>query len=111
LPNFEVTSARQIRKPSASAAPRPRRARRAFLRLHVEAEDVLEIGQPVVAAKAHVVAEEGEHQRKRQRLRDDREIDARHARAEREPAEHEGERARHQQHHQRGEPEMVEAVP
>ena len=35
------------------------------LRLHVEAEDVLEVGQAVVTAKAEVVAEEGEQQRDR----------------------------------------------
>jgi hypothetical protein len=32
--------------------------------LDVEAEDVLEIGQAVVAAEAEIVAEEGEQQRK-----------------------------------------------
>ena len=51
-----------------------RRARR--LRLHVEAEDVLEVGQAVIAAEAEIVAEEGEHQREGHRLGDDREIDA-----------------------------------
>ena len=66
-----------------------RRAR--ALRLHVEAEDVLEVGQAVVAAEAEVVAEEAEQQRVGQRLGDDREIDAGDAAAEREPAEHEGE--------------------
>ena len=71
------------------------------LRLHVEAEDVLEIGEAVIAAEAEIVAEEAEQQRVGQRLRDDREIDAGDAAAEREPAEHEGEHARHQHHHQR----------
>ena len=66
------------------------------LRLHIEAEDVLEIGQPVIAAEAEIVAEEAEHQRKGHRLRDDGEIDAGDARAKREPAEHEGEQARRQ---------------
>ncbi len=103
---------RQIRKPRISARDRDREQRGARrLRLHVEAEDVLEVGQPVVAAEAEIVAEEAEHQRERQRLRDDREIDAGDARAEREPAEHEGEHARHQQHHQRRIGEVVEAVP
>ena len=81
------------------------------LRLHVEAEDVLEIGQPVVAAEAEIVAEEPEHQRIGQRLGDDREIDAGDAAAEREPAEHEGERAGHQHDHQQRIGEMLEAVP
>ncbi len=97
MPSFEATMVRQIRKPMISASNRNREQRGARrLRLHVEAEDVLEVGQPVVAAEAEIVAEEAEHQRKGQRLRDDREIDAGDARAEREPAEHEGEHARHQ---------------
>ena len=92
------------------AAQREQRAAGA-VGLHVEAEDVLEVGQAVVAAEAEIVAEEAEQQRIGHRLRDDREIDAGDARAEREPAEAEGEQARHQQHHQRREPEHVEAVP
>ena len=90
--------ARQIRKPSISADAGDREQRRARpLRLHVEAENVLEVGQPVVAAEAEIVAEEAEHERKGQRLGDDREIDAGDAAAKCEPAEHEGEHARH--HH------------
>ena len=81
------------------------------LRLHVEAEDVLEVGQAVIAAEAEIVAEEAEQQRIGHRLGDDREIDAGDAAAEGEPAEHEGEQARHQQDHQRGIGEMLEAVP
>ncbi len=81
------------------------------LRLHVEAEDVLEIGQAVIAAEAEIVAEEGEQQRIGQRLRDDRQIDAGDAAAEGEPAEHEGQQARHQQHHQRRIGEVVEEIP
>ena len=46
------------------------------LGLHVEAEDVLEVGQAVIAAEAEIVAEEAEQQRIGHRLRDDREIDA-----------------------------------
>ena len=49
---------------------------RVVVGLHVEAENVLEIGQAVIAAEAHVVAEEGEQQRIGQRLGDDRQIDA-----------------------------------
>ena len=60
--------------------------------LHVEAQDVLEIGEAVIAAEAQVVAEEGEQQRKGHRLGDDREIDAGDPAAEREPAEDEGEK-------------------
>ncbi len=88
---------------------RQRVARR--LRLHVEAEDVLEVGQPVIAAEAEIVAEEAEQQRVGHRLRDDRKIDAGDAGAEGEPAEHEGEQARHQKDHQRRIGEMLEAVP
>ena len=65
-------------------------ARARAVGLQVEAEDVLEVGQPVVAAEAHVVAEEGQHQGEGHRLGDDREIDAGDARAEGEPAEDEG---------------------
>ena len=50
-----------------------------FRRLHRIAEDVLEVGEPVIAAETHVVAEEGEQQRVSERLRDDGEIDAGHA--------------------------------
>ena len=92
------------------AAQREQRSTRA-LGLHVEAQDVLEVGQAVVAAEAEIVAEEGEQQRIGHRLRDDRQIHARDAGAEGEPAEAEGEQARHDQHHQRGKPEHVEAVP
>ena len=63
--------------PSASAsALAENSAERVVVRLHVEAENVLEIGEAVVAAEAHVVAEEGEQQRIGQRLGDDRQIDA-----------------------------------
>jgi hypothetical protein len=86
-----------------------RRARR--LRLYRKAENVLEVGQAVIAAEAHLVAEEGKQQRIGQRLGDDRQVDAGDAAAESEPAEHEGERAGHSHDHQRGEPELVEAVP
>jgi hypothetical protein len=55
--------------------------------LEAEAEHVLEVGQAVVAAKTHVVAEEGQHQRIGQRLGDDGEVDAGDAGAEGEPAE------------------------
>ncbi len=104
--------ARQIRKPmrEREAGDHQQRVARR-LRLHVEAEDVLEVGQAVIAAEAEIVAEKAEQQRVGHRLRDDREIDAGDAAAEREPAEHEGEQARHQQHHQRGVGEMIEAVP
>ena len=57
--------ARQIMKPISSAATRDREQRGARrLRLHVEAEDVLEVGQAVVAAEAEIVAEEAEHSAK-----------------------------------------------
>ena len=103
---------RQMTKPSISASAEIDEQRRPRARrLHVEAEDVLEVGEAVVAAEAEIVAEEAEHQRKGQRLGDDREIDAGDAAAEREPAEHEGEQARHEHDHERGIGEMLEAVP
>ena len=64
--------------------------------LDVEAEDVLEIGEAVVAAEAHVVAEEGEQQRVGHRLGDDRQIDAGDAAAEGEPAEDERQQPGHE---------------
>ncbi len=79
--------------------------------LDVEAEDVLEVGEAVVAAEAHVVAEERKQQRVGHRLSDDREIDAVDPRAEGEPAEDEGEQPRDKYHHERGKPEHVEAMP
>ena len=103
---------RQIRKPSAERDAGGGEQRSAgSRRLHVEAEDVLEVGEAVVAAEAEIVAEEAEHQREGQRLGDDREIDAGDAAAEREPAEHEGQHARHQHDHQQRVGEMLEAVP
>src|SRR6516164_5260515 len=80
-------------------------------RLHVEAEDILEVGEAVVAAEAEIVAEEAEHQRKRHRLGDDREIDPGDAAPERKPPEHEGEQARDEQDHEGGVGEMLKAVP
>ncbi len=77
----------------------------------IEAQDVFEVGQTVVPAEAHLVAEEGEHQSIGQRLSHDGEIDAGDPRAEGKIAEDEGERARHQDGHERGEPEKVEALP
>jgi hypothetical protein len=47
--------------------------------VQVEPQDVLEVGEAVVAAEAHVVAEEGEHQRVAECLRHDRQIHARDA--------------------------------
>ena len=105
-----------MKRQSRKASPSDRHAHRIEAepgrgRLQVEAQQVLEVGEPVVAAEAHVVAEEREHQREGHRLGDDREIDAGDPGAEGEPAEHEGEQARHQDHHQHGEGKMIEAVP
>ena len=79
--------------------------------LQREAEQFLEVGQAVIAAEPHVVAKEGQQQRIGHRLGDDRQIDAGDAAAEGEIAEDEGEDAGGQHDHQRGEPELVEAVP
>ena len=112
LPNFELTTTRQMMKPSISARTEATNsAARVRRRLHVEAENVLEIGQSVVAAEAEIVAEEAEHQRKRQCLSNDREIHAGDAAAECEPAEHESQHARHEQHHESRIGEMLKSVP
>ena len=81
------------------------------LGLDVEADYVLEIGKSVIAAEAEIVAEKAEHQRVGQRLRDDRQIDPGDAAAKGKPAEHEGEQAGHQHHHQRRIGEVPEPVP
>jgi hypothetical protein len=65
------------------------------------AEDALEIGETVVAAETGFVAEEEQHRRVGQRLRDDREIDALDARTEGEVAEDESDQRRHDEHQQR----------
>ena len=57
------------------------------VRMQVEPQDVLEIGESVITAEPHVVTKEREHQGVGQRLRDDREIDAGNARPKSKPAE------------------------
>ena len=79
--------------------------------MQVEAQDILEVREAVVAAEPHVVAEERQHQRVGQRLRDDRQIHAGDPRTKRQPAEHQRKQPRHHHHHQRREPEHVEAMP
>ena len=88
LPKREPTTAPAITRKiaSASAEAKAQHGARA-VGLHGEAQDVLEVGHAVVAAQAHVVAEEGEQQGEGHRLGDDREIDAGDAAAEGEPAE------------------------
>ena len=66
---------------------------------------------PLLPPKPHVVAEEREHQGEGHGLGDDREVDAGDAAPEGEPAQRQGEQARHQDDHDGGEPELVEAVP
>ena len=63
------------------------------------AENVFEIGQTIVAAKAHVIAEEGQEQSISHGLRDDGKIHTRHTRAESEPAKNKGKK-----------PEMMEKI-
>src|SRR5207302_1162190 len=67
--------------------------------MHVPAKDVFIIGQAVIAAETHVVAEEGEPQSVGHRLGDDREVDAGHPRAKRQPAKDKGKDAGHQDDH------------
>ena len=76
-----------------------------------KAEDALEIGETVVAAETGVVAEKQQHEGKGQRLGDDREIDALDARTEREPAEHERQQPRDQQHLEHGQDEILGTGP
>ena len=66
LPNFEADdgAADEEADDQREAGDREQRVARRR-RLHVEAEDILEIGQAVVAAEAEIVAEEAEHQRDR----------------------------------------------
>ena len=100
LPKREPTMAPEITRKIASASAEAKHsAARVVVGLHGEAQDVLEVGQAVVAAEAHVVAEEGEQQSEGHRLGDDREIDAGDAAAEGEPAERQRQHARHQHDH------------
>ncbi len=80
-------------------------------RLDVKPEDILEVSQAVVAAKPHVVAEEGEQQRVGQGLGDDRQIDPGDPGAECKPAEDAGEHRGDEDRHQDREAEPIEAVP
>ena len=79
--------------------------------MEIEAEDVFEIGKAVVAAEAHVVAEEGQQQRVAEGLRDNREIHAGDARAKREPAEHERQCRRYRGGHEERVSEVGEPDP
>ena len=79
--------------------------------MQVEAQNVLEIGESVVAAEPHVVAEERQHQGVGERLGDDRKVHAGDARPECKPSEHQRQQGRHQHHHGEREQEVVEAVP
>ena len=76
-----------------------------------EAEQVLEVGQAVVAAEAEIVAKELLEQSEGHRLGDDREIDAGHARAEREPAEGERQEPGNQHHHRHRVRKPIESPP
>jgi len=79
--------------------------------VEVEAQDVLEVCEAVVAAEAHIVSEECQHERVAECLRHDREIDTGHARAKREPPEHQRECGGHRRDHDQREPEVVEPDP
>ncbi len=81
--------------------------------MQIKTQEVFEIGEAVVAAETHVVAEEGEHQGGvGKSLCDDRKVDARDARPEGKPSEHQREQeSRHQQHHKHREHKMVEPIP
>ena len=72
--------------------------------MQIETQNVFEIGKSVVAAKAHVIAEERQHQGIGERLRDDRKIHAGDPRPECKPPERKCQQSRHEHHHQQGEP-------
>lgn len=55
-----------------------------------QAEDVLEVGEAVIAAETHLVAEERQHQGIGEGLGNDGEIHAGYPRAEGQPAEQSG---------------------
>src|SRR6185437_4889499 len=74
-------------------------------------ENALEVGEAVVAAESGVVAKEQQHRRVRQRLRDNRQIDALDPRAEREVAEYEGEHPGDEHDEQCGVPEVIGEPP
>src|SRR5205807_8829102 len=67
--------------------------------------------ETIVAAEAEIVAKKAEHKREGERLRDDGEIDAAHAAAEGEPAEHEGQEPGHEHDHNGGVGEVLKAIP
>ena len=71
--------------------------------MQIESQDLLEIGEPVVAAESHVVSEEREHERVAERLRDDRKVDTGDTRSKRKPSEHQRERRRNEHHHRQRE--------
>ncbi|MGC4094082.1 MAG: hypothetical protein QM756_40465 [Polyangiaceae bacterium] len=75
------------------------------------AVNLLEIGEAVVATEAGLVAEEQQHQGESERLRDDREVDATNARAERQEAEAVGEQPRRHQGGDQREEEAVHRLP
>ncbi len=79
--------------------------------MQVETQDVLEVGESIIAAEAHVVAKERQHQRVGESLRDDGKIHAGDARPEGKPSEHEGEHPRRERHHQERHGKMVESMP
>ncbi len=56
---------------------------------------------PLLPRKPAVVLEQVQRQRQRHRLRQDRQVDARDAAAERQPAEHQRQQAGHQDNHQK----------
>src|SRR5260221_2693390 len=76
-----------------------------------DVENPPEVGEAVVSAEARGVAEEEQHRRVSERLRDDGEVHAPHARTEGEIAEHVGEQARHHDHQHRTPPERAGAPP
>ena len=101
LPKREPTTAPEITRKIASARAEAKHSTaRVRVGLHGEAQDILEVGHAVVAAQPHVVAEEGQQQGESHRLGDDREIDAGDAAAEGEPAQRQGEHARHDHDHE-----------
>src|SRR5690606_10821899 len=81
------------------------------IRLETETQNVFEVGQSVVASKAHVVLEKCQHQGVGHGLGNDRQIHTDDMRAEGEPGENERQQTGNQQQHQHGKSEVVETKP
>src|SRR5262245_17225580 len=74
-------------------------------------ENPFKIGKSIVAAETGVVAKKQQHESERERLRDNREVDAPDTRAESEPAKNKSQQPRHQDNFQCRQPKIFRARP